>query len=129
MRYLRVALIMGLFFGTCSCSALSGDSAASKSEQIRCQVGPDCDSKWERVYRWVVESSGLNLKTKTDGLIKTAESPGNDRVLVVTITKNPTSQSGTNEIDFIGKCLSVWSCVPSAAETREKFMNFVLTAD
>jgi hypothetical protein len=101
----------------------------SKSEQIRCQVGPDCDLKWERAYRWVVESSGLNLKTKTDGLIKTAESPGNDRTLVVTITKNLASQSGIYEIDFIGKCLSIWSCVPSAAESRTKFVNFVLAAE
>ena len=129
MRYLRVALITGVLFGHCSCSVLSGDLDVSKSEQIRCQVGPDCDLKWERAYRWVVESSGLNLKTKTDGLIKTAESPGNDRMLVVTITKNPTSQSGTYEIDFIGKCLSIWSCVPSAAESRTKFSNFVLAAE
>src|SRR5215468_5399143 len=129
MRYLRAALITGVLFGHCSCSGLSGDSDVSKSEQIRCQVGPDCDLKWERAYRWVVESSGLNLKTKTDGLIKTAESPGNDRMLVVTITKNPTSQSGTYEIDFIGKCLSIWSCVPSAAESRTKFSNFVLAAE
>jgi hypothetical protein len=71
----------------------------------------------------------LNLKTKTDGLIKTAEAPGNDRMLVVTITKNVTSQSGTYEIDFIGKCLSIWSCVPSVAESRTKFVNFVSTAD
>jgi hypothetical protein len=129
MRYLRAALMTGALCGHCSCSALSGVSDVSKSEQIICQVGSDCDLKWERAYRWVVESSGLNLKTKTDGLIKTAESPGNDRVLVVTITKNSTSQSGTYEIDFIGKCLSIWSCVPSVAESRTKFVNFVLAAD
>jgi hypothetical protein len=126
MRYLRVALITGVLFGACSCSELSGDSGVSKSEQIRCQVGPDCDSKWEKAYTWVVESSGLNLKNKTDGLIKTAETPGNDRTLVVTITKNLTSQLGIYEIDFIGKCLSIWSCVPSVAESRTKFTNFVL---
>jgi len=64
------------------------------------------------------------LKTKTDGLIKTEA--GEDRTLVVTITKDPTSQSGTYEIDFIGKCPSIWSCVPSAAESRTRFANFVL---
>lgn len=73
----------------------------------------------------MVESSGLKMKTKTDGLIKTAESPGDDRTLVVTITKNATSQSGTYEIDFIGKCLSIWSCIPSVAESRASFANFV----
>jgi hypothetical protein len=125
MRRLRPALIAGVFFGACSCSELAGHSGVSKPEQIRCQVGPDCDLKWERAYTWVVESSGLKMKTKTDGLIKTAESPGDDSTLVVTITKNPTSQSGTYEIDFIGKCLSIWSCIPSVAESRTSFANFV----
>jgi hypothetical protein len=125
MRCLRPALMAGVFFGVCSCSELAGDSGVSKPEPIKCQVGPDCDLKWEKAYTWVVESSGLKMKTKTDGLIKTAESPGDDRTLVVTITKNPTSQSDTYEIDFIGKCLSIWSCIPSVAESRTSFTNFV----
>jgi hypothetical protein len=125
MRCLRPVLIAGVFLGASSCSELAGDSAVSKSEQIKCQVGPDCDLKWERAYTWVVESSGLKMKTKTDGLIKTVESSGDDRTLVVTITKNPTSQSDTYEIDFIGKCLSIWSCIPSVAESRTSFANFV----
>jgi hypothetical protein len=129
MRCLRPVLIAGVLFGACSCSEFAGDSGVSKPEQIRCQVGPDCDLKWERAYTWVVESSGLKLKTKTDGLIKTAESPGDDRTLVVTITKNPSSQSGTYEIDFIGKCTSIWSCVPSVAESRTRFENFVLARE
>jgi hypothetical protein len=124
-----LALIASVIFGACSCSELAGDSGVSKQQPIRCQIGPDCDLKWERAYTWVVESSGLKIKTKTDGLIKTAESPGNDRTLIVTITKNPTLQSGSYEIDFIGKCLSIWSCIPSVAESRTKFENFVLTGE
>ena len=77
----------------------------------------------------MVESSGLKLKTKTDGLIKTEEFPRDDRTLVVTITKNPSSQSGIYEIDFIGKCTSIWSCIPSDAESRTSFANFVSAAD
>jgi hypothetical protein len=74
----------------------------------------------------VGESSGLKLKTKTDDLIKTEEpSKGVSRTLVVTITKNPTSQSGTYEIDFIGGCSSTLSCVPPVAESRTSFANFV----
>ena len=44
--------------------------------------------------------------TGADGLIKT-EADGEERTLVVTITKNPTPQSGTYEIDFIGKNVRV----------------------
>ena len=129
IQYLRLLLIAGVLFGACSCSELSGDSGVSKPEQIRCQVGPDCDLKWERAYTWVVESSGLQLKTKTDGLIKTVESPGDNRSLVVTITKNSTSQSGIYEIDFIGKCASIWTCIPSDAESRKSFASFVSAAN
>ena len=124
-------LIAGVLFGTCSCSGVAGGLGvnSSKSEQIRCQAGPDCDLKWQRAYTWVVESSGLKLKTKTDAVIKTVEPPGESRTLVVTITKNTTSQSGTYEIDFIGECSSIFSCDPSAAETRTRFTNFLLGAD
>ena len=130
MRYLRLVLIAFVFFGACSCSEKAHDLSVnlSRPEQITCQAGPDCDLKWERAYKWVVENSGLKLKTKTSGLIKTeaTEANGDDRTLVVTITKNPTPRSGTYEIDFIGNCPSLLSCVPSAAESRTKFANFVL---
>jgi len=128
MRYLRLVLIAVVLFGACSCSEVAADFGVSKPEQIRCQAGPDCDLKWERAYKWVVENSGLKLKTKTDGLIKT-EADGENRTLVVTITKNPTPQSSTYEIDFIGKCSSSLSCVPSAAESRTSFANFVSAAN
>ena len=127
MQHLRLVLIAGVLFGACGCSEVAGVNL-SKPEQISCQAGPDCDLKWARAYKWVVENSGLKLKTKTDGLIKT-EADGDNRTLVVTITKNPTPQSGTYEIDFIGKCPSVLSCVPSAAESRTRFANFVSAAN
>ena len=128
MLYLRLVLIAVVLFGACSCSEVAGDFGVSKSEQISCQAGPDCDLKWERAYKWVLENSGLKLKTKTNGLIKT-EADGENRTLVVTITKNPTPQLGTYEIDFIGKCPSLLSCVPSAAESRTRFAKFVSAAN
>jgi hypothetical protein len=129
MRYLRLVLIAGVLFGACSCSEKAHDLSVnlSKPDQIRCQAGPDCNLKWERAYKWVVENSGLKLKTKTDGLIKTAD--GEERTLVITITKNATTQSGTYEIDFIGKCPSMLSCIPSAPDSRTRFANFVSAAN
>jgi hypothetical protein len=127
MRYLRLVLIAGVLFGACGCSEVTGGLGVSvpKPEAIRCQAGTDCDLKWGKAYKWVIESSGLKLKTKTDNLIKTEESNKVSRTLVVTITKNPTSQSGTYEIDFIGGCSSMLSCIPSVAESRTSFANFV----
>jgi hypothetical protein len=131
MQYLRLAPIAGLLFGACSCSGVTGGLGVSepKPEPIRCQAGTDCNLKWERAYKWVVESSGLKLKTKTDDLIKTVEPPKESRTLVVTISKNPTSQSGIYEIDFIGGCASALSCIPSVAESRTSFANFVSAPD
>ena len=131
MRYLRLVLIAGVLFGACSCSERAHDLSVnlSKPDQIRCQAGPDCELKWKRAYTWVLESSGLKLQSKTDGLIKTVEPPGVDRTLVVIITKNRTAQSSIYEIDFIGKCSSSLSCVPSAAESRTSFANFVSAAN
>ena len=128
MRHLRLVLIAGVVFGACSCSHDLGVNL-SKPDQIRCQAGPDCELKWKKAYTWVLESSGLKLQTKTDGLIKTVQPPGDSRTLVVIITKNPTSQSSIYEIDFIGKCSSMLSCVPSVAESRTRFVNFVSAAD
>jgi hypothetical protein len=129
MPHLRLVLVAAVLFGACSCSEVAGNLGVSKPEQIRCQAGPGCNLKWARAYTWVVESSGLKLQTKTDGLIKTAEPPGESRTLVLAITKNPTSQPGTYEIDFIGKCSSVFGCIPSAEESHIRFENFVLTAN
>ena len=124
MRYLQLVLLAGMLFGACSCSELSGNFGAPEPDKIKCQAGPDCDLRWERAYKWVVENSGLKLKTKTDGLIKT-ETDGEERTLIVTITKSATPQSGIYEIDFLGKCPSILSCVPSAVESRTRFANFV----
>jgi hypothetical protein len=131
MRYLRLVLIAAVLFGACSCSKKGDDLdvSLSKPAQITCQAGRDCDLKWQKAYKWVIESSGLKLHTKTDGLIKTEESPKVSRTLVVTITKNPTSQSGTYEIYFIGGCSSALSCIPSVTESRASFANFVSAAD
>jgi hypothetical protein len=57
--------------------------------------------------KWVTDDLGLKIQTKTDVLIKTVQSPQDTRMLVVTITKNTTWQSGVNEIDFVGNCSSM----------------------
>jgi len=103
MRHLPVALIAFVLFGICGCSEVTGGSgvSVSKPEPIRCQAGTDCDLKWRKAYEWVIESSGLKLKTKTDDLIKTEESSRESRTLVVTITKTlPRSRAFTRSISL-----------------------------
>jgi hypothetical protein len=75
----------------------------------------------------VTESSGLKIQSKADSQIKTVQSRDSDsRTLVITITKNATSKPGIYEINFVGGCPSELSCVPPVAESRARFVNFVL---
>jgi hypothetical protein len=124
----RLNWLMALvLFGTCSCAGGGGlEAGMSKAGQITCQAGPDCDAKWARANKWVTESSGLKIETKTDAQIKTVPSAPDSRNLVVTITKNPTSRPGVYEISFVGGCPSPLSCLPPIAESRTRFANFVL---
>ena len=68
MRYVRLNSLMAwVLFGACSCAGGGGPEAGlSKPAQITCQAGPDCDAKWARANKWVTESSGLKIETKTD---------------------------------------------------------------
>jgi hypothetical protein len=127
--YVRLSLLMGwALFGACGCAAGDRPEAGlSKPTQVTCQAGPDCDAKWARANKWVTESSGLKIQSKGDSQIKTVVSQDtNSRTLVVTITKNATSKSGIYELKFVGGCPSELSCDPPIAESRARFVNFVL---
>ena len=129
MRYVRLNSLMAwVLFGVCSCAGGGGPAGLSKPAQITCQVGPDCDAKWARANKWLSESSGLKIETKKDSEIKTVQSKGDSRVLVVTITKNATSKPGIYEISFVAGCPSQLSCLPPIAESRAQFAKFVLAA-
>jgi hypothetical protein len=101
-----------------------------KPGQMRCSIGADCDAKWTRVDRWVTENLGLKIQSKTEALIRTAQSTQDSRTLVVTIiTKYPTSQTGVYEIEFTGSCPSIFSCIPSVSESRAIFTQLGRNAD
>ena len=69
---------------------------------------------------------GFENRDQKNSQIKTVQSKGDSRVLVVTITKNATSKPGVYEISFIAGCPSELSCLPPIAESRAQFANFVL---
>jgi hypothetical protein len=123
--YVRLNLLMAWsFLGACSCAGRDGPEAGLS--QLTCQAGPDCDTKWERANNWVTESSGLKIQSKADSQIKTVQLDSNSRTLVVTITKNATSKPDIYEINFVGGCPSIVTSVPPVAESRARFINFVL---
>jgi len=127
--YLRLSLLIAwAFFGAASCAGGGRPEAGlSKSTQLTCQAGPDCDAKWARANKCVTESLGLKIQSKAESQIKTVESrDSNSRVLVVTITKNATSKPGIYEISFVAGCPSQLSCLPPIDESRTRFIKFVL---
>lgn len=110
---------------TCFLLGLSGCAGRSEPPQTSCQAGRDCDAKWTRANEWI-EKSGLKILSKSDAQIKTKVGQNyDDPLLVVTITKNPTTKPGLYEIRFVGGCTSTLGCQPPIAETRAAFLAFV----
>jgi hypothetical protein len=126
MRVFRFGLVACAFFGVSSCAGGGGPGDARSSlPQILCQAGPECDAKWARAKGWT-EKSGLKILSTSGTQIKTRQPPGgDDRTLVITITKNATSKPGIQVIDFVAGCASQFSCEPPIAETRAAFTAFV----
>jgi hypothetical protein len=93
------------------------------------KLGQTAIKKWARANTWVTDDLGLKIQTKTDALIKTVQSSQDTRMLVVTITKNTTLQSGVYEMDFVAGCSSILSCIPSVAESRARFASFLLAPE
>ena len=123
MRVFHFGLMACAFFGASSCTGGGslGDPSSSKSPQILCRAGPDCDAKWARANEWAEKKSGLKIQSKSDAQIKTkTASTYDDRLLVVTITKNATSKTGIYEIRFVGGCTSVFSCEPPIANRKQR---------
>jgi hypothetical protein len=133
MRYLRVnTLVACALLGTWGCSegGSSGLETSVKSlPLITCHAGPDCDVKWARAGRWVTESSGLKIQTKAESLITTVQSNVDSRTLVLTVTKNPTSQPGIYQISITAGCPNIFSCLPSVSDSRVRLTNFIMAGE
>jgi hypothetical protein len=118
--------------GTWGCSegGSSGlENSVTKPPLITCHAGPDCDVKWARAGRWVTESSGLKIQKTTDALITTVQSGVDSRTLVLTVTKNPTSQPGIYQISIAAGCPSILACVPSVSDSRVRLTNFIMAGE
>ena len=133
MRYLRVITLVACApLGTWGCSegGSSGlETSVTKPPLITCHAGPDCDVKWARAGRWVTESSGLKIQKTTDALITTVQSGVDSRTLVLTVTKNPTSQPGIYQINIVAGCPSILACVPSVSDFRVRLTNFIMAGE
>ncbi len=125
----RIVFVLGVAVAvSSSCSHQSDlNGGLPGHDKITCKAGFDCDLKWKMAAKWATESSGVKVQTTTDTVIKTAQSAQDSRILAFTITKNQTPQPDVYEIDFVGGCPSILSCMPPVSEARAAFAKSILT--
>jgi hypothetical protein len=108
------------------CADLAGCiTAAEQSAPIRpitCKAGADCDEKWSRAAAWISINAARKIERRTDEFIQTT---GHDTSPAFTVTKIATTP-GNYEINFAGDCDNPFGCIPTVAQSRARFENFVL---
>jgi hypothetical protein len=100
-------------------------TAAEQSAPIRpitCKAGADCDEKWSRAGAWISINAARKIETRTDQIIQTT---GHDTSPAFMVTKVATTP-GNYEINFAGDCANPFGCIPTVAQSRARFENFVL---
>jgi hypothetical protein len=120
-----VVLAAGMLTAACASSQLQ---QLLPPQPIICTTGPDCDGKWARAATWVATNSALKVQVRTDTVVQTAAATPSETTPAYTVTKVARGE-GRFEITFNGGCGNMYRCVPSIAESRARFAQFVLGDD
>jgi hypothetical protein len=116
--------ICGLLAALALAGCARQSSVAEPPRPITCLAGADCDAKWSRAIAWVASNSRWKIQTQTERLVQTFSSAHKSASPGFTVTKS-FAGLGLYDISFTGGCDS-FGCVPTIAESREKFTDFVL---
>jgi hypothetical protein len=124
---------MRTILALCFCSLLVACAAANQQTTappppITCTNKNDCDAKWSRAVSWIASNSSWKIQTQTDFLIQTYNSINDSAAPSFTITK-VAQPNGTFQITFDGGCANIFGCVPTVAESRARFAEFVKRLD
>ena len=119
--------------GLISCLLLAGCASASSvatapARPVSCKAGPDCDAKWSRALSWVTSNSSYKFQTQSDSVVQTMGPLPDDPSPAYTVTKLATGP-GIFEITFGGGCDNIFGCIPTVAESRARFADFVMAID
>jgi hypothetical protein len=117
-----VVLALGMLMAACASAQLQ---QLIPPQPIICVSGPDCDAKWARAATWVATNSSLKIQFRTDTVVQTAAAVPSETTPAFTVTKVARGE-GRFEITFNGGCGNMYRCVPSIAESRARFTQFVL---
>jgi hypothetical protein len=117
-----VVLALGMMVAACTSSQVQ---QLLPPQPVICISGPDCDAKWIRAATWIATNSTFKIQVRTNTTIQTAGPQPSEPTPAYTVTKVARGE-GRFEITFNGGCGNPYRCVPSIAESRSRFAQFVL---
>jgi hypothetical protein len=117
-----VVLAAGMLLASCASSQMQ---QLLPAQPIICMSGPDCDAKWGRAALWMTDNSSFKVQVRTETTLQTAGPVPSETTPAFTVTKVARGE-GRFEITFNGGCGNPYRCVPSIAESRARFVQFVL---
>lgn len=111
------------------CGFAAPAAKAQDVAKVTCNGAADCDAKWKRAIRWVMDNSTFPIIEQTDILISTVTRlPFGDTDLIYTITKQPQGfgRDGTFVFDVKAGCGTFFSgCRPTIQEAQASFARYV----
>lgn len=119
-----VAIIMSACATAPSAEQLAADQAAA-AKPVICQGPEDCEVKWGRATKWVLDNSEFRLRTQNDSVLETFGPLPNDPTLAVAISK-VAKGSGAYEFDFRAGCANMFGCHPSETAAKASFVRAVM---
>ncbi|MDR3507015.1 MAG: hypothetical protein P4L64_03860 [Caulobacteraceae bacterium] len=127
MKSILAIAAMGLCLA--GCETITPEQLAAQNAQasrtVECRGQEDCDVKWGRATRWVLDNSEFKIRSQSETMIATMGPLPNDPTPAFTITKIALGQ-GAYEFDFRGGCDNMFGCVPSMTASRASFVNAVM---
>lgn len=112
----------------CHASTPTPDAAAIKTSNspLTCNAGADCDVKWGRALRWVLNNSKYKIENQSDAMIATAEPMAGSSVAAYVITKVAIG-GGRFSIEFRADCPALmFGCEPPVEASKVSFVKYVL---
>lgn len=119
-----VGLALAFVLGSCA-TAGQQVAAAPPPAPIKCFDKAQCDAKWSRAITWIATNSSWKIQTQTDFLVQTYNSIDDSPSPSFTVTKVAKGAPNSYEITFTGGCANILGCIPSVAESRASFTEFV----
>ncbi len=121
--------VLGLALTLLVCAVASPAAHAADTPKITCTAGADCDAKWKRAVRWVMDNSVFPIMEQSDTVISTeTRLPFGDTDLIFTISKVPEGygRNGAMQFDFKAGCGTFFSgCRPTIQQAEAAFVRYV----